>query len=116
MSRSFDELVSEATAAPVDGWDFSWLDGRATEERPSWGYQREIVERLATASAALDIETGGGEVLPGAGDFPAHNGRHRVRGRRTRRWPLSYCTRAASWWWQPATRRPCRSPTRRLTW
>ncbi|MGO4201018.1 VWA domain-containing protein [Rhodococcus sp. TAF43] len=21
----------------VSGWDFSWLDGRATEERPSWG-------------------------------------------------------------------------------
>ena len=37
MSRSFDELVSEADAAPVDGWDFSWLDVRATEERPSWG-------------------------------------------------------------------------------
>ncbi|QKT13514.1 VWA domain-containing protein [Rhodococcus sp. W8901] len=21
----------------MSGWDFSWLDGRATEERPSWG-------------------------------------------------------------------------------
>jgi SAM-dependent methyltransferase len=70
MSRSFDELVSEAAAAPIDGWDFSWLDGRATEERPSWGYQRLMSQRLAIASAALDIDTGGGEVLSGAEKFP----------------------------------------------
>ncbi|WIM88731.1 methyltransferase domain-containing protein [Candidatus Mycobacterium wuenschmannii] len=70
MGRTFDELVSEAAAAPIDGWDFSWLDGRATEERPSWGYQRLMSRRLAVASAALDIDTGGGEVLSEAPTFP----------------------------------------------
>ena len=70
MGRSFDELVSEAAEAPIDGWDFSWLHGRATEERPSWGYQRLISQRLATVSAGLDIDTGGGEVLSGAPTFP----------------------------------------------
>ncbi|WP_374021649.1 class I SAM-dependent methyltransferase [Mycobacterium sp. HNNTM2301] len=70
MGRTFDDLVAEADAAPVDGWDFSWLDGRATEERPSWGYQRQLSSRLATVSAALDIHTGGGEVLSGAAPFP----------------------------------------------
>ncbi|BBY08500.1 class I SAM-dependent methyltransferase [Mycobacterium noviomagense] len=70
MSRSFDDLVAEAAAAPVDGWDFSWLDGRATEERPSWGYQRLMSQRLANASAACDIDTGGGEVLAEAAKFP----------------------------------------------
>jgi SAM-dependent methyltransferase len=70
MGRTFDELVSEAAAAPVDGWDFSWLDGRATEERPSWGYQRLMSQRLAAATAGLDIDTGGGEVLSGAEVFP----------------------------------------------
>ncbi|MFE3459623.1 class I SAM-dependent methyltransferase [Nocardiopsis aegyptia] len=65
MGRTFDELVAEAEAAPTEGWDFSWLEGRATEERPSWGYQRTMGERLAGASAALDIQTGGGEVLAG---------------------------------------------------
>jgi hypothetical protein len=65
-AASFDELVAEAAAAPVDGWDFSWLDGRATEARPSWGYQRLLGARLAAASASLDIQTGGGEVLAGA--------------------------------------------------
>ncbi|MEV0087618.1 methyltransferase domain-containing protein [Saccharopolyspora sp. NPDC050642] len=70
-TSSFEELVAEASAAPVDGWDFSWLDGRATEQRPSWGYQRLLGDRLGAASAALDVQTGGGEVLAGAGNFPA---------------------------------------------
>ncbi len=67
LMPSFDELVDEAAAASIDGWDFSWLEGRATEERPSWGYQRLLGERLAAATAALDNQTGGGEVLAGAG-------------------------------------------------
>ncbi|BFV60364.1 class I SAM-dependent methyltransferase [Kitasatospora sp. CMC57] len=70
MSRTFEDLVAEAESVSVDGWDFSWLDGRATEQRPSWGYQRTIGARLAGVSAALDIQTGGGEVLAGAGRFP----------------------------------------------
>ena len=54
----------------VDGWEFSWLDGRATEQRPSWGYQRLLSQRLAGAQSALDIQTGGGEVLAGVPEFP----------------------------------------------
>ncbi|WP_407658628.1 class I SAM-dependent methyltransferase [Kitasatospora acidiphila] len=49
----------------VEGWDFSWLDGRATEQRPSWGYQRLLGERMAQVNSALDLQTGGGEVLAG---------------------------------------------------
>ncbi|PSM39401.1 SAM-dependent methyltransferase [Streptomyces dioscori] len=67
---SFHELVTEAEAVPTDGWDFSWFEGRATEERPSWGYARAMGERLATADAALDIQTGGGEVLASAPKLP----------------------------------------------
>ncbi|CDO28930.1 hypothetical protein BN979_01718 [Mycolicibacterium vulneris] len=63
-------MIEEAGAASVDGWDFSWLDGRATEARPSWGYQGLMSRRLATVSSALDIQTGGGEVLDGATTFP----------------------------------------------
>lgn len=70
MSRTFEELLAEAESAPVEGWEFSWLDGRATEERPSWGYQRLISRRLAGVSAGCDIDTGGGEVLAGAAQFP----------------------------------------------
>jgi SAM-dependent methyltransferase len=66
----FDDLVAEADAVSVDGWDFSWLDGRATEARPSWGYQRLLGDRLARAEAGLDLETGGGEVLDGCPALP----------------------------------------------
>ncbi|MGN9778388.1 class I SAM-dependent methyltransferase [Micromonospora sp. H33] len=59
----FDELIAEGAAAPVDGWAFDWLAGRATEERPPWGYARLVAARMAVADAALDVDTGGGEVL-----------------------------------------------------
>lgn len=68
--HTFEELVAEAEAAPIDGWDFSWFEGRATEARPSWGYARAMGERLAEAEAALDIQTGGGEVLASARELP----------------------------------------------
>ncbi|MER5446251.1 methyltransferase domain-containing protein [Streptomyces sp. NPDC002766] len=61
--RSFEALLAEGAAVPTEGWDFSWFDGRATEERPSWGYAVSLAGRLARATAALDIQTGGGEVL-----------------------------------------------------
>ncbi|WP_329589645.1 class I SAM-dependent methyltransferase [Streptomyces sp. NBC_01362] len=66
----FEALVAEAAAVSVDGWDFSWLDGRATEERPSWGYARAMAERMGRAGAALDIQTGGGEVLASVPKLP----------------------------------------------
>ena len=62
--------MAEASSVSVDGWDFSWLDGRASEERPPWGYARMIGQRLAKSAAALDIQTGGGEVLAGAPRLP----------------------------------------------
>jgi SAM-dependent methyltransferase len=63
VPRRFDDLLAEAEAAPLSGWDFSWLDGRATEERPSWGYAASLALRLGRSDSALDIETGGGEVF-----------------------------------------------------
>lgn len=69
--RSYDELVTEAEAADVTGWGFDWLTGRATEERPPWGFARLLADRLAGAVNALDIDTGGGEVLNEAPHLPA---------------------------------------------
>src|SRR5258708_4432360 len=65
---TFDDLLAEGSAVPVAGWDFSWFDGRATEERPPWGYARLLGARMAAlagvpGAAALDLQTGGGEVL-----------------------------------------------------
>jgi len=66
----FERLLAEAQSVPVDGWDFSWFDGRASEQRPTWGYAGLMGRRMAAAGAALDLQTGGGEVLAGIDSVP----------------------------------------------
>ena len=73
--RDFDDLLAEGESAPVSGWDFAWFDGRATEERPPWGYARLLGERMRglappPEAVALDLQTGGGEVLAGVAPAP----------------------------------------------
>jgi SAM-dependent methyltransferase len=68
--RAFEELVSEAESADISGWAFDWLTSRATEERPPWGFSRLLAQRLARAECALDIDTGGGEVINEAPVLP----------------------------------------------
>lgn len=70
--RGFDELIDEANEADVTGWGFEWLSGRATEERPPWGYSRLLARRLASVRSALDIDTGGGEVIAEVPALPDH--------------------------------------------
>src|ERR1017187_2683177 len=60
---SFQQLLAEGDSEPTEGWDFSWFDGRATEERPTWMYSRALRDRIAKSSAVFDIQTGGGERL-----------------------------------------------------
>ncbi len=71
MDASFEELIAQAEAVPIDGWDFSWLDGRATEQRPSWRYVQMVAQRVETATVMLDVESGGGEMLASLAQFPA---------------------------------------------
>src|ERR1039457_7172249 len=56
MDKSFEGLIAEAGAVDVAGWDFSWLDGRATEERPPWGYQKLMGGTLGRATLTVDIQ------------------------------------------------------------
>jgi SAM-dependent methyltransferase len=70
VARTFDELVAEAEVAPIEGWNFSWLDGRATEERPSWRYSVKVAERAAQATRMLDLQSGGGELLASVPQLP----------------------------------------------
>jgi SAM-dependent methyltransferase len=64
VTRSrLDSLLYEGASTSVIGWDFSWLEERATEERPSWGYARMLVSQVGQASSVLDVQTGGGEVF-----------------------------------------------------
>jgi hypothetical protein len=67
---SYEELVHDGNTSSVDGWDFTWYEGRATEARPSWGYAKAMNERMGKATAGLDLQTGGGEVLNTVEKFP----------------------------------------------
>jgi SAM-dependent methyltransferase len=77
-SRSFEELVSEGADASFSGWDFAWLGGRMIETAPPWDYRAEASKLLFGSRCALDLDTGGGEVLaelaPFAGNVVATEG------------------------------------------
>ncbi|WP_433202522.1 methyltransferase domain-containing protein [Dactylosporangium sp. CS-047395] len=59
--HEYERLVTEASEVPLRGWDFSWLEGRATGSDPSWSYPD--LARAHLRAALLDIDTGGGELL-----------------------------------------------------
>lgn len=72
QNTNFDELIAAAQSAHFAGWDFSFLNGRWSEDQPSWDY-RELVERqLPTAHSLLDMGTGGGELLASLRGLPGH--------------------------------------------
>ncbi|MEE1650125.1 methyltransferase domain-containing protein [Brachybacterium sp. J144] len=64
-ARPAEALLAEAASADVDGWGFDWLVDRATEERPPWAFHRLLAAAVAEAHVAVDLDTGGGEVLGG---------------------------------------------------
>lgn len=70
VGPSFEELIEEARSAPIEGWDFGWLAGRATEERPSWRYSEIVAQRVRSSRTVLDLQSGGGEMLAGLPDLP----------------------------------------------
>jgi SAM-dependent methyltransferase len=71
VEASFDQLVSEGASAPIEGWDFSWLEGRATEERPRWHYSQLVATKVAQRGIVVDLQSGGGEMLGALPTLPA---------------------------------------------
>jgi SAM-dependent methyltransferase len=65
-----EELIAEGLEAPVRGWDFSWLNGRAEETRPPWDYPAIVREVASSSRRMLDVDTGGGEFLSRLAPFP----------------------------------------------
>jgi len=70
VPRSFEELVDEAGRAPIQGWDFGWLEGRATEERPSWRYFDLVAGRVRGVDRLLDIQAGTGAMVAALPNVP----------------------------------------------
>jgi SAM-dependent methyltransferase len=68
------ELLDEAATTPVSGWDFEWAraSGRiATVSALPWDFRTLAASALRDATTALDMGTGGGEVLDGFAVLPA---------------------------------------------
>ena len=68
MRDSFDDLVRDAEQAPIGTWDFTWLDGRAVEDRPTWRYFDQVVARSAGIASLLDVQAGVGSMI---GNLPS---------------------------------------------
>ena len=65
MKKDFESLwLAEERAACMDGWDFSYLEGRCREDGPPWDYRAEIQKYLTPEKTLLDIETGGCDRIP----------------------------------------------------
>lgn len=61
--RRFSELIDQATSTTIEGWHFSFLEGRQATTPLPWSYEQLATEHLAAATRVLDVDTGGGEVL-----------------------------------------------------
>lgn len=70
----YDSLVEawrREEAEGFTGWDFSHISSRIQREQPPWSYEALAREALRGARAAVDLGTGGGEVLASLADsFP----------------------------------------------
>ena len=53
----------ERFAEPTKGWDFSSFGDSVETDEPPWSYDDLAREALAGSTSALDMGTGGGEVL-----------------------------------------------------
>ena len=69
--RTYDDLITEALSAPIRGWDFSWLIGRADCEDLPWDYMALARRAVSHATCLLDTDTGGGDVLASLAPLPA---------------------------------------------
>jgi hypothetical protein len=61
--RSVADLIEEAIARPVTGWDFRWLGHRLTTHPLEWSFASLVAEHARGSTDLLDMSTGGGEWL-----------------------------------------------------
>jgi SAM-dependent methyltransferase len=68
-SATLLEQWTRDAAAPFEGWDFAYLDGRVTESQPPWDYLALARAALSRSRDVLDVATGGGEMLSSLAPF-----------------------------------------------
>lgn len=66
----FQQFIDDALAQDFSGWDFSYLRGRWSEDKPPWDYAQIVKQRLSGVNTLLDMGTGGGERLSSFAPLP----------------------------------------------
>lgn len=61
--QRFAQLIDQANNTVIQGWHFSFLQGRQESTPVPWSYEQLAAEQIKSATRVLDIDTGGGEVL-----------------------------------------------------
>ena len=69
-SRTLLDQWTREAAAPFEGWDFAYLNGRMTAAEPDWDYLALARAAVSRSHDVLDVATGGGEILSTLGPFP----------------------------------------------
>lgn len=69
-SKKLIEQWKKDEAAVFEGWDFSYIKDRRTEEKPPWNYKSLAKNLVEKSTAILDVATGGGEVFSSFAPFP----------------------------------------------
>lgn len=67
---TFEQLLREADARPLVGWDLS-CDGRITTTATPWNFEAAVVRHARRSPDMLDMGTGGGEWLSQLAHRPA---------------------------------------------
>ena len=70
-THTFDALIRDASEAPFEGWDLSYLAGRKTDIELPWDYALIVRSAMEHADSMLDLGTGGGEFLSSLAPLPA---------------------------------------------
>jgi hypothetical protein len=56
--------------AAFEGWDFSYIASRSSQDDPPWSYRDRAGELVRSARRLLDVDTGGGEFLLSLAPLP----------------------------------------------
>ena len=68
----FQQQLADALQQEFSGWDFSYLDQRWIESKPSWNYAQNVLAKSKSVASLLDMGTGGGEFLSSLAPLPTY--------------------------------------------
>lgn len=72
ISKNLIEQWKKDETATFEGWDFSYIKDRKSEEKEHWSYETIAKEFIQKSKSVLDMGTGGGEIFSSLAPLPEH--------------------------------------------